>query len=416
MEIFRFRSSGVVRAVSLLVGLAVPLVLQAEEPEAEEESSPVHISREADGVIVLTLSVETQERIAMKIAEVETKTLQPMVVAHGRIEQDPAGTFALRAPIAGVLRTASGRDWPGIGSALEPGTTLGYVEPRFTPLELADVQSRYMDALADVEEAQADLEASRTSFENKSRLNTEGGLVSDRSLEETRARYRSSEARLGAAQHKASLYESLVQGQGQASSLFPIQVPGPGEVFEVAARPGEVVDSAQVLLRTTSSDTLIARVSLFVGDFVEPPLVSAQIIVSGMEKSVLVGEPIGVASEASAMTGGQVLLYRVRVSTQEPIRPGSALLAYIPTSGSPMTGVIIPRSSILRHGGRTWVYIQTDENRFERRDCELQTPTNNGWFAIHGVSSGERVVVEGAQMLLSEELKSQIESEEEAEE
>lgn len=416
MAIFQFRSSGFVRAVSLLVGLAVPLALQAEEPDTEKEQSPVHISREANGVIVLTLNVETQERIAMKIAAVETKTMQPMVVAHGRIEQDPAGTFALRAPIAGVLRTASGRDWPGVGSALEAGTTLGYIEPRFTPLELADVQSRYMDALADVEEAQADLDASRASFENKSRLNTEGGLVSDRSLEETRARFKSSEARLDAAQQKASLYDSLVKGQGQVSSLFPVQVPESGEVFEVAARPSEVVDSAQLLLRTVRSDTLIVRVSLFVGDFVEPPLVSAQIIVSGMEKSVLDGEPIGIASEASAMTGGQVLLYRVRVTTQEPIRSGSAVLAYIPTSGSPLTGVIIPRSSILRHGGRSWVYVQTGENQFERRDCELQTPTSTGWFAIHGVNSGEKVVVEGAQMLLSEELKSQIESEEEAEE
>jgi hypothetical protein len=116
------------------------------------------------------------------------------------------------------------------------------------------------------------------------------------------------------------------------------------------------------------------------------------------------------------MTGGQVLLYRVRIPADEPIRTGLAVLANIPIPGTPLSGVIIPRSSILRHGGLTWVYIQTGDDKFERRDCELQTPTTEGWFVIHGVTSGEKVVVEGAQMLLSEELKSQIESEEAAEE
>jgi multidrug efflux pump subunit AcrA (membrane-fusion protein) len=416
MKRSRWRPPDWVAIGGLFFGLALPCALPAEEPEAGEEHSPVHVSHEANGVVVLTLGAETQEHIELKVEAIEAKSLQPTIVAYGRLEQDPAGSFAIRAPIAGVLRAASEHEWPGIGTSLESGTNLGFVEARFSPLEMADMQSRLMDALADIEEVQADLDAARASFENKSRLNTEGGLVSDRSLEEAQARYKSAEARLAAARKKENLYESLVKGQGQVSTLFPVLAPQSGEVVEVSARPGEVVDAGQLLLRTVRTDALIVRVSLFVGDFVEAPLTSAQVAIPGMESSVLVGEPVGSGAESSAMTGGQVLLYRVHVPEEVAVRPGTAVQAHIATSGTAINGVLVPRSCLLRHAGLTWVYVQTGDDRFERRDCVLHTPLGEGWFVSKGVAPGEKVVVEGAQMLLSEELKSQIEFEEAAEE
>ncbi len=408
----RSRWPGWIRsAASLLIGFAGSTATYAEEPAAEEEHGPVHVARDANGVVVLTLDAETQERIAIKVEAATATSLQPMAVAHGKLEQDPSQSFALRAPIAGVLRTAPGQDWPSIGSMLNADTDLGFVEPRFTPLEVADLRSRHLDALAEVEQAEADLVAARASLENKSRLNTEGGLVSDRSLEESQARFKTSQSKLEAARNKARLYESLVKGQDQVSTLFPIPVPESGEVVEISARPGEVVDAAQLLLRIQRRDVLIARLSLSLGDFVESPVAQAQVSVCGMEDMVLVGEPIGTASDASALTGGQMLLYRIHIPVDKPIRPGAAVLSHVPTTGTSEKGVIVPRSAILRHSGLTWVYVQTADDRFERRDCELRTPTAEGWFVSHGVASGEKIVVEGAQMLLSEELKSQIESE-----
>ncbi len=71
-------------------------------------------------------------------------------------------------------------------------------------------------------------------------------------------------------------------------------------------------------------------------------------------------------------------------------------------------GVVIPRSAVVRFGGKAWAYVQTDEVRFSRREVALDQATEQGWFTTAGFTVGDRVVVAGAQLLLSEEFKSQI--------
>jgi multidrug efflux pump subunit AcrA (membrane-fusion protein) len=68
----------------------------------------------------------------------------------------------------------------------------------------------------------------------------------------------------------------------------------------------------------------------------------------------------------------------------------------------------MPRAAIVRLHGQAWAYVQTDEQTFIRRQVPLDQPAEGGWFIPGGFEPGERVVVGGAQVLLSEELKSQI--------
>ena len=56
-----------------------------------------------------------------------------------------------------------------------------------------------------------------------------------------------------------------------------------------------------------------------------------------------------------------------------------------------------------------------DRLSFVRREIQATQPTDDGWFVSNGVKAGERVVASGAQLLLSEELKSQIQVGDEAE-
>ncbi len=405
---------GPVWACGIVLCFSVPTRTIADEQE-EEESSPVHITRQANGMVVLTLDVETQGRIALTTSTVEATTTQPTVVAYGKLEQDPARSFTLRSPAAGILRAVPGQSWPEIGSTLESNMVFGHVEPRLTASELVDLHAKRMDAQAEFNEIDADLSVGRASFENKSRLNSEHGLVSDRSTEEAWARYKSGEARLEAARQKVNLYDSLINGEAQYNALFPVRASLSGEIVEVLVQPGEVVDMGQVILRAAGFDSLIAAVSVWAGESVKPKPTSSQIVVVGNDEPPLAGEPLGPAPTASALTGGQTLLFRVEAPVGNHLRPGIAVTALIPVSGPGLSGVLIPRSAVLRHGGRTWAYVKTGEDRFERRDVVLHNPAPNGWFATSGVSPGENVVVEGAQFLLSEELKAQIENEEEAE-
>jgi hypothetical protein len=59
---------------------------------------------------------------------------------------------------------------------------------------------------------------------------------------------------------------------------------------------------------------------------------------------------------------------------------------------------------LIRHQGHTFVYLQSAEDSFVRRAVRLERPTREGWFVASGLAAGDRVVVRGAQQLLSAEL------------
>jgi acyl dehydratase len=62
---------------------------------------------------------------------------------------------------------------------------------------------------------------------------------------------------------------------------------------------------------------------------------------------------------------------------------------------------------VVRQSGKAWVYVQTADDLFARREVVLEEPTAEGWFT-RSLAGGNRIVTIGAQTLLSEEFKSQI--------
>ena len=66
------------------------------------------------------------------------------------------------------------------------------------------------------------------------------------------------------------------------------------------------------------------------------------------------------------------------------------------------------RCTSVRHAGQGWIYVQTSEDTFTRRRIALDHSTEKGWFVNGEVAANERVVVRGAQALLSEEQKYKI--------
>ena len=95
------------------------------------------------------------------------------------------------------------------------------------------------------------------------------------------------------------------------------------------------------------------------------------------------------------------------------LRPGAVVAAHVQASGESRAGVLIPRSAVIRFEGLTWVYVQGAPDKFFRRDFSSDHRLENGWFAVQGFTAGDGVVVTGAEALLSEELRYQIQLEEE---
>ena len=64
----------------------------------------------------------------------------------------------------------------------------------------------------------------------------------------------------------------------------------------------------------------------------------------------------------------------------------------------------VPSAAVVRHAGRAFLYVQTSDETFARQEVRLDRPTADGWFVAGGLAAGQRVVVSGAQQLLSVEL------------
>ena len=83
------------------------------------------------------------------------------------------------------------------------------------------------------------------------------------------------------------------------------------------------------------------------------------------------------------------------------------VLAYL-ANGSRMQGVIVRAAAVVWWQGKAWIYVQKDTERFARREISTDTPVEDGWFVVNGLLPDDRIVTTGAQLLLSEELRSQI--------
>jgi hypothetical protein len=72
-------------------------------------------------------------------------------------------------------------------------------------------------------------------------------------------------------------------------------------------------------------------------------------------------------------------------------------------AGATTSGVVIPRSALLRTGGQTYAYIRRDAESFERRPVTAGLTDSAGLFVAGGFRPGEAVVVVGASQLFAAE-------------
>jgi hypothetical protein len=88
---------------------------------------------------------------------------------------------------------------------------------------------------------------------------------------------------------------------------------------------------------------------------------------------------------------------------QEGFLQGMNVAALLP-SGSGVEGVVVPASAVVWWQGKAWFYVQKDSEQFVRREISEKSPVEEGFFVHKGFVAGDRVVVKGAQLLLSEEV------------
>jgi len=163
---------------------------------------------------------------------------------------------------------------------------------------------------------------------------------------------------------------------------------------------------AQSLLAGTSA---LARVDLLPGDTLAETPTDVSISVIGRDTTPIAATQVTPATTTDPRAQSQSYLVRID-GAPFSLRPGMALTAWLTPPGEPVEVFAIPRSAILRHDGRTWIYLDAG-GTFLRRPIKLLSPLDgtDAWLAIGDHSElreGDALVVTGAASLLSEEMRS----------
>jgi len=235
----------------------------------------------------------------------------------------------------------------------------------------------------DLAGADAAATASRAEFERTQKLLAAGEKTSRKSFETAEAQYRADQIKAESLRRQAAL---------QWGTAFPVDDP---------AKRREFVDA---LVR---GEAALARADLLPGDIVTDTPRAARLTVVGRDQEPIEAATISPAADADPRTQAQGFIMLVP-KAPFALRPGMAITAWLELPQEPRAGFLLPRSAVLRHDGRTWVFVQEGEDKFERKPVTLDSPLEKGWFveAEHGgLEADEKVVVTGAQMLLSQEMK-----------
>jgi hypothetical protein len=233
---------------------------------------------------------------------------------------------------------------------------------------------------AELASAQAALAASEKEFVRVKRLNEQAN-ASDRALQAVEATARHDQIAV------ESIRLRLVSGWGAA----------------IAEQP----DLAVFVRSLASLESALVRIDLPAGQMPKGAPAGARIVLASAEGLPISAQWLGPAPNVDPQIQGQGFLFLVKTNSLR-LAPGSAASGYIQFEGEAVSGCIVPDSAVVRHAGSGWVYLQTGEDTFTRREIALDHRLEEGWFVSTGVAANQRVVVQAAQVLLSEEQKYQI--------
>jgi biotin carboxyl carrier protein len=183
----------------------------------------------------------------------------------------------------------------------------------------------------------------------------------------------------------------------------PLLITRGGTVVALLAQPGEQVLPGQGLLEMVDYRAPLVRVGGSRPDRIPPAALPLSMPAGNRRYDARL---LGPAPEADPVTGGPAWLYRLG-SEAEALRAGTIMMASVPDPGG-RRGVVVPGAAVVQWDAMTWAYLERGPGRYLRVRVPSDHPVVGGFLVTAGLARGDRIVVEGAEQLLSEEFRARI--------
>jgi hypothetical protein len=270
-----------------------------------------------------------------------------------------------------------------------------------------DASNTIANAKAQLAIAEAKVAASQAAFQRAQVLHQNAQNISTAQLEAAEATYQSDAASLRAAQ---------VQKQNAAASAYQAW----GSILGQS-----LVDGTALATNLVQHKKVLVQLTLPLGvALAQAPEKASIETTTGQRVSI---EFVSPATRTDPKIQGVSFFYTADAASGA--LPGMNVIAFLAVA-QPTPGIVIPASAVLWLQGRAWVYLQSAEDAFTRREIPTSEPQQGGGYVVpvhasaprpepdvptsgedgesHGFPKDEPVVVKGAQMLLSQEFSAQI--------
>lgn len=256
------------------------------------------------------------------------------------------------------------------------------------PRTLVEMRQRYLSLAAQIAAGDAQVQQRRAELARVEGLFNEGRNATQRDLEAARAALVLEEQRVGALQaERRAVVDGVRVIWGDA----------------LADRLGE---KDSLLARAIAREVDLVQFSMPYG--ASPQRLHWRVGAAAAQDAGLAGTLVGRVPQALAGLQGETWL----LTTAPSGLPAGTRLRVTADATQPLAGVNVPAAALLRFAGKTWVYLKTGPERFERHALAADRPLGDGLFS-DAFKPGATVVTSGAQLLLSEEFRFAIKNENE---
>lgn len=250
---------------------------------------------------------------------------------------------------------------------------------------ITELTNSYANAQAQLQTAQAKLEVARSAFDRTKNL-VESAALPKKEAEAAEGTLRTDKAALTAAESQLRTLAATAQQEWGP-------VIGRG-IVERSSAVVKLIEREQFLVQVTLppgvSVTAIPGTAL-----AQAPTRSANIDLQYVSPATRTDPRI------------QGLSYFFSAPGDSGLLPGMNTTVYVP-SGNTYEGVFVEDTAIVRWQGRSWVYLRVDNDTFKRHPINTDQPVSDDDYVVRDIPSGSKIVIRGAQVLLSEEAKSEL--------
>ena len=425
---------------------------RAREGEEEKVQSP----RRTKGGVV-ELGTEEAERYGLDEAPARTISWTERVPVYGQVVVNPTAAVEVRSPFAGTLRAASHTPWPAPGRWVRSGQTLGWIDIRIGAQERLTLQDNLNNARLKKRGAETVVALQRERV-NRIESVSRSQIVPGQQLDDAKVLLADAETQLAMATAAVDLWRKALEdidrpGHRETTTFSrPLVSPGEGEVTELSARPGMSIEAGGLVAQLVDFRRMLVRLEV-------PPELMAAGPPGPLRLQAIAASPasLGGIVPATAPTEPTPTIEaipvgpapRVDAASQfigywyepEPDRPEGAAgkagsfsgegegpgtlwspglqvkASMMPPTARSRLAVTVPLGAVLFHQGRALVYVRVKPGAYERREVRLMGRAGDSWVLAarqtadpSGLESGEVVVHRGAQVLLSEEFRSDVDA------